>query len=50
MHVYIGFREDRMGSIERFVKWAMLGKWLALAVNDLTLLNIANMQLIGTNS
>jgi hypothetical protein len=43
MHVYIGFREDRMGGVERLIKWAMFGKRLALAVNDLILLNIANM-------
>lgn len=50
MHACIDFREDRMGSIERFVKRGMFGKWLALAVDDLVLLNIADMQLVGSNA
>ena len=50
MHVSICFRKDRMGSVERFVKRAIFGKWLALAVDGLVLLNIADMQLVGSNA
>lgn len=45
----INLGEDSMGYFETFIERYIFRERLALAVNDLVLRDIADMQLVGTN-